>query len=200
MSKHKSPHNKPNPLRTVAAVYRIVAPDGRFYLGASKRVGRRFSDHRSKGRRGCHENVNLQASFDTHGIDAHQFVLLARVYELDKLEATEQTWLSFFLDECPEKLLNRSPTAGKANTGIRRTESVKAARRGEGNANASLSAASVAAIRSTLSERGSEWGLRSKLAREHGVCTATISKIERGQRWGSISPVVKEALECASAA
>ena len=174
--------NTPNPLRTLAAVYIIMAPDGRRYIGSSTRVARRWCDHRSKLKHRRHENAELQACADLHGVDSLCFELLQRTAP-ENLERCEQEWLNIYLGLSPESLLNRSPTAGKANTGITRTEVVRAARRGEGNANARLSASDVARIRSVLVESAGIWGIKSKLAREHGVCTATISKIERGQRW-----------------
>jgi group I intron endonuclease len=174
-------HPTRNPLRTVASVYRIVCTvDNRLYIGSSGRTARRFSDHRSKLNRNCHENPNLQASWNEHGDSAHSFELVELVDDVEQLAAREQSWIDKY---APGMLLNRSPTAGHANTGIRRTEEQRAARRGEKNPNAVLSAADVDVIRRTLVERAGARGIRSALARRYGIHTGTITKIERRQLW-----------------
>lgn len=83
---------------------------GKVYIGSSRDCARRFSEHRSRLVRGVHVNGRLQASWNKHGADAFEFLLVFSVIDADDLEAVEQT----FLNErrAVDADYNLAPTAG----------------------------------------------------------------------------------------
>lgn len=66
--------------------------DQRFYVGKSKNVLNRFSEHRSRLRHGLHRCHRLQQAWDKYGEAAFAFRLVARVH-IDALEQVEQVWI-----------------------------------------------------------------------------------------------------------
>lgn len=64
----------------VCGIYRIRnVVSGRFYIGSSEDIYRRFEAHRRRLRKGNHTNVGLQASWTKHGEDVFKFEILQRV-------------------------------------------------------------------------------------------------------------------------
>lgn len=77
----------------VCGVYRIRnVVSGRFYVGSSEDIYRRFESHRRKLRKGTHTNVGLQLSWIKNGEDAFRFDILHRV-DPEKLRDVERTML-----------------------------------------------------------------------------------------------------------
>ena len=63
--------------RVVCGTYRIRnVVSGRFYIGSSENIYRRFEAHRRQLRAGTHKNVPLQMSWRKHGEDAFKFEIL----------------------------------------------------------------------------------------------------------------------------
>ena len=55
-------------------VYKITnLVNGKVYYGSSRNVGLRFSNHRSRLRRGNHHNIHLQRSWDMYGEPSFEF-------------------------------------------------------------------------------------------------------------------------------
>jgi group I intron endonuclease len=66
--------------RVVCGTYRIRnIVSGRFYIGSSENVYRRFEAHRRQLRAGTHKNISLQGSWSKHGEDAFKFEVLETV-------------------------------------------------------------------------------------------------------------------------
>ena len=64
----------------ICGIYRIRnLVSGRFYIGSSEDIYRRFDVHRRNLRKGKHTNMALQASWTKHGEDAFRFDILHRV-------------------------------------------------------------------------------------------------------------------------
>jgi len=82
----------------------------RVYVGSSRNIQRRFSEHRSRLSRGVHCNARLQASWNKHGAKAFSFEVVASVLNEDEIEPLEQQ----FIDElnAVETGYNLAPTAG----------------------------------------------------------------------------------------
>lgn len=77
----------------ICGIYRIRnVVSGRFYVGSSEDIYRRFEAHRRKLRRGDHTNVGLQASWTKHGEDVFKFDILQRV-PMEELRAVERNML-----------------------------------------------------------------------------------------------------------
>ena len=74
----------------VSGIYRIInVVSGRFYVGSSESIYRRFEAHRRHLRAGKHTNVGLQLSWSKHGESAFKFEILQRV-EPDGLRLLER--------------------------------------------------------------------------------------------------------------
>lgn len=96
---------------------------GRAYLGSSLDCVRRYREHSSRLSRGVHVNAKLQASWDKHGADAFEFVMIFTVINVEELEAIEQQ----FLDEHDVVVsgYNLAPVAGRT-TGWKATPETRA--------------------------------------------------------------------------
>lgn len=106
----------------IGGVYRIVAPDGRFYIGSSRYVKQRWTHHRGALRNGKHGSRKLQGVADTFGIEALSFELLACCLDVDALPDLEQ----MFLDELQPPL----NTFRKARVGMHDHATREKAKRG----------------------------------------------------------------------
>lgn len=94
-----------------AGIYEIRnTTTGRAYIGSTRSFPRRFSEHKSRLRRGVHTNARLQASWNKHGESVFTFAAIASVIDFAQLEALEQT----ILDDrrAVELGYNLAPTAG----------------------------------------------------------------------------------------
>lgn len=60
-----------------AGIYRITCQaNGRFYIGSSVRLAARLADHKSKMKRGKHENEILQRCVDKYGFESMSFEIV----------------------------------------------------------------------------------------------------------------------------
>lgn len=77
-----------------SGIYKIVnLVTGRAYIGSSKDIVKRFSQHLKALRNGKHINVYLQRSFDKHGEDAFEFKVIEHTTNLFERE-------SYHISEC----------------------------------------------------------------------------------------------------
>jgi len=75
-------------------IYRITnTVDGKFYVGSSVDMDKRFYLHKNQLGHGKHRNSRLQRAWLKHGADAFQFEIVELVSSRDELLATEQRWL-----------------------------------------------------------------------------------------------------------
>lgn len=64
-----------------AGIYRIRNEQtGRVYIGSSRHVNRRLTQHRQKLLRGSHINVELQADFKRYGARSFSFIAVERIF------------------------------------------------------------------------------------------------------------------------
>ncbi|MCA6430323.1 MAG: GIY-YIG nuclease family protein [Cytophagales bacterium] len=88
-------------------LYKITnTVNGKYYIGSSKNIEKRWLCHKSKLSNNNHENVHLQASFNKHGINAF-------VYEIIKELPKDTTKEELFAHE--QDLFNAA-TEGEWNT------------------------------------------------------------------------------------
>lgn len=81
--------------------------NGKFYIGSSKRVEARWSNHKKDLKQQRHHSVYLQASYNKHGVDNFTFEII-ELCEEDKLLEREQ----FYLDTL-KPAYNTEKIAGK---------------------------------------------------------------------------------------
>lgn len=71
-------------------VYRIVSPSGRFYIGSSKTMGKRWGGHRASLRRGDHHCSALQHAANKYGVNNLRFERLVVNCQVDAARSIEQ--------------------------------------------------------------------------------------------------------------
>lgn len=83
---------------TTAGIYRIVNERTEtIYVGSAVDVQARIRSHRGMLRRGVHDNIHLQRSWDKDGASAFAFERLTTC-DVDDLTAKEQWWVDFYRD------------------------------------------------------------------------------------------------------
>lgn len=107
-----------------SGIYKITNKvNGKFYIGSSNNIKRRWMHHKSNLRNGTHTNFHLQNSYDKHGEDQFEFVLIEEVRRANLL-AKEQE----YLDEAfggDQEIYNISRVAGSPMAGLNHTEEVR---------------------------------------------------------------------------
>ena len=84
-------------MKKVQGVYLIRNKiDGRVYVGSGVHVNRRFFEHRTKLKRGNHDNSNLQRAWNKHGRAEFEFLILEEVEATLMLTEREQHWADYY--------------------------------------------------------------------------------------------------------
>ena len=77
----------------ICGIYKITNTiTGDFYIGSSKNIKQRWTDHKKPSMRKKHPNSQLYQDMQKYGTDKFEFEILAEV-EPDKLKATEQQFI-----------------------------------------------------------------------------------------------------------
>lgn len=109
----------------VCGVYRIRnIVSGRFYIGSSENIYRRFESHRRQLKSGTHKNKILQASWNKHGADAFKFEVLHKV-PLEDLRSVERSMLTMLCSH-PLNCNMHDETYVFPRTGHKHTDEAKA--------------------------------------------------------------------------
>ncbi len=66
--------------------------NGKIYIGSSVLIAQRFRDHRKRLKKGNHDNIHLQRSWNKHGEQNFEFSVLEHC-EINVLLLREQAWL-----------------------------------------------------------------------------------------------------------
>jgi len=105
-------------------IYKITNKvNGKFYIGSSNNIKRRWRHHKSNLRSGTHANIHLQNSYDKHGESQFEFVILEEVSK-SKLLIREQEYLDKAFGG-HQDIYNISKVAGSPMAGLNHTEEVK---------------------------------------------------------------------------
>ncbi len=84
-------------------LYKITnTVNGKYYIGSSKEIEKRWLCHKGKLNNNTHENVHLQASFNKHGVDAFVYEIVKELPEdttREALFAHEQELFDAVTDE-----------------------------------------------------------------------------------------------------
>lgn len=76
----------------VSGVYKITSPSGKFYIGSSKNIKRRFIEHKCKLRKQTHPNHILQNACNKYGLDSLIFETIETCCSAMRIE-NEQKWI-----------------------------------------------------------------------------------------------------------
>lgn len=80
-------------MMSVSGIYRINGPNGKFYVGSAKNIGRRWIVHKRDLRKGNHANLKLQRSWNRHGESVFRIEILEVVSVIADLIEREQFWI-----------------------------------------------------------------------------------------------------------
>lgn len=109
----------------ISGVYRIRnVVSGRFYIGSSEDIYRRFESHRKNLRNGKHSNIGLQTSWIEHGEDVFKFDIVYRC-GVDQIREVERRFLVPLLSH-PMCTNMHDGTYVFPRTGMKHTEETKA--------------------------------------------------------------------------
>lgn len=100
-------------------IYKIInLKNGKFYIGSSNNLAKRWTDHLYRLRNHKHLNKHLQNAFDKYGESAFAFVVIEfnPSWTNDELRAREQEYLDYYFKICPEKFYNMAPKAVGGNS------------------------------------------------------------------------------------
>ena len=76
-------------------VYKISnSLSGRYYIGYSTNINRRFTNHRSKLKQNCHDNIFLQRAYNLEGEDKFQYDIIHICDTEDEAKEIELTYLT----------------------------------------------------------------------------------------------------------
>jgi len=104
------------PYKEISGIYKIVnKTNGKFYLGSSKSIHSRWSQHKKELRNNCHHSRYLQNAWNKYGEDAFSF----EIYELinvEELIIKEQYYLDSLKPYDETIGYNILPTAGGGDT------------------------------------------------------------------------------------
>ena len=77
----------------ISGIYKITnTVTGDFYIGSSKNIKSRWTDHKCPSRWNEHPNNQMYIDMRKYGVDKFEFQILAEV-EIDKLKETEQQFI-----------------------------------------------------------------------------------------------------------
>ncbi len=96
----------------ISGIYKIINKiNGKYYIGSSKDIKKRWSYHTQDLNKNTHNNIHLQKSWNKYGQDNFEFVVVEEVV-LEKLLIVEQKYLDKLTLE-KDKCYNLSFIAGK---------------------------------------------------------------------------------------
>lgn len=101
-------------MKRISGIYKIVNKvNGKYYIGSSESIYRRWNHHQKDLRAGCHYNNHLQRAWNKYGYENFEFVIIKKC-DNDILLQEEQK----YLDECklePKNVYNQTFLAGGGN-------------------------------------------------------------------------------------
>ena len=94
-------------------VYKIVnSINGRFYIGSSININKRWNEHRRMLNKNKHDNKFLQNSWNKHGEKMFTFNIIEHVGDINLLLVREQYYLDLFKSDHKKLLYNICLVAG----------------------------------------------------------------------------------------
>ena len=108
--------------------------NNKVYIGQSKRLKQRYSDHLTHIKKGKHHNDILQKSFNKYGFDSFEYSILEEVLDENTLNEREKYWIDFYGGINSDKVYNlKDPLLNEYSDYVRKKMSE--ANSGENNSN-----------------------------------------------------------------
>jgi group I intron endonuclease len=87
------PENLNTTIQIKSGIYKIINKiDGKYYVGSSKNIQYRWTEHKRQLNNNCHHNDFLQRAWNKYGSNSFDFIILEST-DIDKTLLTEQKYL-----------------------------------------------------------------------------------------------------------
>lgn len=113
------------PYKKIAGIYKIQSPSGKIYIGQSRNIHRRWSEHKYSSNK--KKNMVLYRSICKYGFELHKFSIIHRLpkdVSDEVLTNYEQIYMDAYKD-CGFELLNTAPAAGSTKGMLGKTASLE---------------------------------------------------------------------------
>lgn len=70
--------------------------NGKVYIGQTKKLGQRYSEHLGRIKKHKHHNELLQRAFEKYGVDNFEYSVLEEVLESSMLNEREKYWIDYY--------------------------------------------------------------------------------------------------------
>ena len=100
-------------------IYKIInLINGKFYIGSSNNLIKRWRDHLYRLRNNKHMNKHLQNAYNKYGESSFAFVILEsnNSWSGEELREKEQEYLDYYFENSPELFYNMAPKATGGNS------------------------------------------------------------------------------------
>ncbi len=155
------------------------------YYGSSNNVEKRLNSHKSKLKRGIHDNRFLQRSYDKYGLDNFSFIIV-EITTKENLLITEQKYIDTYFDK-GKKCFNLNPlaesSAGRMYSEETKKDFKEKSPRGTSHWN----------YGKNLSKQTREKISKANTGKTHSVETLKkMSEAKMGKSWGNHSENTKQ--------
>ena len=174
-------------------IYKIVnLKNKKIYIGSSKNIERRWSEHKSDLKNNHHHSIRLQRDWNEYGENCFEFIILELIKDEKELISKEQLYLDKYKSYIEGTGYNISAFA-ESNKGHVLSEEVKViisnANKGVKNgmygkiaANAKFTKEQVVIIKNLIMQGVSP----VNIAKNYNVSTRIIRDIERGKKYKNV--------------
>jgi group I intron endonuclease len=162
-------------------IYKIsCTQDSRVYIGSSKDIKRRWSEHRKDLNKGNHRNHKLQIDWDAYGDESFIFEILE---ETEDLITREQFYLDKIVNSCYNISLKVTNPMSNPAVVIKQQNSLNL--NGSKRGRQKLNEEQVYEIVALLKQKYTH----SYVAKKFNVSTGLIQGIVRGDNWKSVTDI-----------
>lgn len=164
----------------VTGIYGIEdVKTGNIYVGHSKDIAKRWSNHSSFLKDGVHRYKELQEAYNLDCKRIKYTILEECTKEM--LKEREDFWIKYADNIDGWHVINKQKNGG-ASKSVKDTSNMSRAQTGENNGNARLSVEDVKEIKKLL-QKGVK---KTELAKQYNVSFSLIHNISTGERWASV--------------
>lgn len=164
----------------VVGIYAIEdVKTGNIYVGQSKNIAKRWSNHTAHLKAGDYRYKEIQEAYSDN-VSRVKFFIFEECL-LEELKEREGYYMQYVQKVEGWTLINKQKFGGATRT-VKDTSKMQKAQQGAKNGNARLTAGDVINIKKMIAE-----GIKLKdIAEKYKVSQTLISNIKNGSRWGSL--------------
>lgn len=110
----------------ISGIYKITNKvNGKFYIGSSNNIRKRWRHHKSNLKNGSHINIHLQRSYNKYGEESFSYEIIKELRAIPSLILKEEQKLLDYYCESWDKLFNISPYACSGMKGRSHTKEAR---------------------------------------------------------------------------